>query len=129
MNIFGKRDNSLLLGINFRWRKLIQSRVSSNKSFKFWLEKIKCIFPCDMVRITVLTIILSFKWFYVFFNSFYWKINTSFYPKIKGIFLQKETALSVHGMKSYEKLVFSLHYGIFWKTWYMLWFKGIFVYF
>ena len=34
-HIFGKRDNYLLLGINFPRRKLIQASVSSNKSFKF----------------------------------------------------------------------------------------------
>ena len=34
-HIFGKRDNSLLLGINFRRRKLIQASVSSKKLFKF----------------------------------------------------------------------------------------------
>ena len=32
--IFGNIDNSLLLGINFGRRKLIQASVSSNKSFK-----------------------------------------------------------------------------------------------
>ena len=33
---FGKTDNFLLLGINYRRRKLIQASVSSNKSFNFW---------------------------------------------------------------------------------------------
>ena len=33
--VLGKRDHSLLLGINFRRRKLIQASFSSNKSFKF----------------------------------------------------------------------------------------------
>ena len=32
---FGKRDNSLLLGINFCRQKLIQGSISSNKSFNF----------------------------------------------------------------------------------------------
>ena len=32
---FGKRDNSLLLGINFFRRKLIQASVSRNKPSKF----------------------------------------------------------------------------------------------
>ena len=34
-HISGNRDNPLLLGIIFRWRKLIQASISSNKSFKF----------------------------------------------------------------------------------------------
>ena len=37
-HILGSRDNTLLLGINFRWRKLIQASVSSYKSFKFWIS-------------------------------------------------------------------------------------------
>ena len=32
-HIFRKRDNSLLLEINFRWQNLIQVSVASNKSF------------------------------------------------------------------------------------------------
>ena len=43
-SIFLERENSLLLGINFRRRKLIQASVSSKKSFKFWFSKCWCIF-------------------------------------------------------------------------------------
>ena len=35
-HIFENGDNSLLFGMNFCKRKLIQVSVSSNKSFKFW---------------------------------------------------------------------------------------------
>ena len=33
-HIFGKRDNSLLLGINYCWQQLIQASVSRKKSSK-----------------------------------------------------------------------------------------------
>ena len=39
-NTFLERDNSLLLGIDVRWRKLIQASVSIKKSFKFWFSQV-----------------------------------------------------------------------------------------
>ena len=52
---FWMRDNSLLLGINFRQQKLIEASVSSKKSFKFLdFLKFYCIFPFGTAILTLL---------------------------------------------------------------------------
>ena len=67
-HIFGKRDNSLLLGINYCQQYLNQASISNSKSLKSWVSEVLMYFV-HLGQNTFFT--LSFKWFYVF----YWKRN------------------------------------------------------
>ena len=66
-HIFGKRDNSLLLGINHRRRWLIQASVSSKKSFKSWFYEVLVYFSIwRFWDSKIFNIILLYKCFMCF---------------------------------------------------------------
>ena len=106
-HIFGKRDNSLLLGINFRWRKLNQASVSFN--YFIFLR----IFSCGMVMLTFLNNFICIPVVLCVLIAFIERKVWNFTPQFREIFLWRETALSAHGMKLYKKLSFCHHYAIF----------------
>ena len=69
-HIFGMRDHSLLLEINFCQWKLIQASVFSKKLFKSWLLMFQCIFPFGTaIPILIFNIAMSVWQFMCFIEA------------------------------------------------------------
>ena len=122
-HIFGKRDNSLLLGINYRWWWLILASVSSKKSFKALFSEVLVYFSIwGFWDSKMFHIISLLKWFMCFIE----RETHNFILQFREIFLWRETVLRAHRLKS--AVFLSNLCDCVREKWYLLWLTGIFLY-